>query len=96
MATRNTGKAQQMTAHTKNLRSRPEAARRVREVHGVPCESSRLAKEAHFGTGPIYRIIGGRAYYDDADLDTWALSQIGRPVRKAADTYWPHKAGVAA
>ena len=84
-----------MTAHPQTWRSRSEAARRIRDIHGVPCEASTLAKEAHFGSGPTYRVIGGRAMYLDADIDAWAQSRIGRPVRKAADAHLPYKSGVA-
>ena len=78
-----------MTANPQAWRSRSEAARRIRELHRVPCEASTLAKEAHYGSGPVYRVVGGRAMYLDADIDTWALTKIGPPVRKACDSYAP-------
>ena len=66
-------------------RSRAEAAQRVREVHGVPCMPSSLAQHACYGTGPIYRIIGGKSAYLDEDIDAWAAGQISKPIRRAGE-----------
>jgi hypothetical protein len=65
--------------------SRTVAAQRVRNLHGIPCEPSTLAKRATTGTGPTYRIIGGKAMYLDADVDSWASSLVSEPLRKASD-----------
>ena len=67
-------------------RPRAEAAERISKVHGIPCQPSTLANKATKGTGPVYRIISGRAYYLDEDTDAWAVSRVGRPVRKARDS----------
>jgi hypothetical protein len=66
-------------------RTRAGAAQRIRTVHGIACEASTLSKAATYGTGPTYRLINGRAAYLDADIDAWAQSKIGRPIRRAAD-----------
>lgn len=65
--------------------SRTAAAQRVRQLHGIPCEPSTLAKRATTGTGPTYRIIGGKAMYLDADVDSWARSLVSAPLKKASD-----------
>ena len=64
--------------------SRAEAAARVR-AGGQPCEQSTLAKEATYGSGPPYVIIGGRAFYAPGDVDAWAQSRVSAPIRKASD-----------
>ena len=66
--------------------SRSEAAQRVRELYGISCEASSLAKYATVGTGPIYRLIGGRAMYWPEDVDAWAASLVGPPIRRASET----------
>ncbi len=74
-----------MTGIRSKFLSRTDAAQRVRELHGIPCEPSTLAKRATTGTGPTYRIIGGKAMYLDADVDSWARSLVSEPFRKASD-----------
>jgi hypothetical protein len=73
-----------MLENTRYL-TRAEAARRVSEVHGVCCAPSTLAKRATYGTGPLYRLIGGRAMYLDRDIDVWAATLISQPRRKASE-----------
>ena len=65
--------------------TRPDAARRIREVHGLPCTSETLATKAWDGSGPPYRVAMGKTFYDPDDVDRWAQSRISPPVRKAAD-----------
>ena len=64
---------------------RKYAARRIRDVHRQPCTEGTLANLASDGDGPVYRLIAGRAYYLDDDIDDWALSRVSAPIRKAAD-----------
>jgi hypothetical protein len=67
-------------------RFRAEAARYVRERHGIPCEPTYLAKLACIGGGPVYQRLDGRwAIYPEQSLDEWAQSRISKPLRKAAD-----------
>lgn len=80
-----TGEAREMSSYAGKYKTRSQAAARIRELHGIPCESSTLAKRATTGTGPTYRLIGGKAMYLDADVDSWARSLVGEPVRKASD-----------
>ena len=75
-----------MSSDVGKYKTRSQAAARIRELWGIPCEPSTLAKRATTGTGPTYRIIGGKAMYLDADVDTWARSLVGEPIRKASDT----------
>jgi hypothetical protein len=77
-----------MTSQDSSLLTRLAAAQRVREK-GIPCQPSTLAKRASEGTGPTYRIIGGRAMYSEPDVDSWAASLIGPPVRRACDARAP-------
>jgi len=69
---------------TNRLRRR-QAAAYVREQHGLACSEAYLEKLASTGGGPLFYRVGGRVEYDLADLDTWALSRISGPLRKASD-----------
>jgi hypothetical protein len=75
--------------------TRREAARRIRELHGLPCTAETLATKAWNGSGPPYRLVAGKTYYNPADVDRWAQSRIGPPVRKAADARRAIQAGEA-
>jgi len=74
-----------MTSQATRLLTRSEAARRLRDVYHARCENSSLAKRAHDGTGPPYRLIGGRAMYAEPDVDAYGASLIGPPVRRTCD-----------
>jgi hypothetical protein len=65
-------------------RYRNAAAQRIRKA-GIPCTPGTLANMASDGTGPIYRVISGRCYYLDADIDAWIATRISGPIRKASD-----------
>ena len=65
--------------------TRREAARRIREVHGLPCTVETLATKAWDGSGPPYRLAAGKTYYHPDDVDGWAQSRISPLVRRAAD-----------
>ena len=74
-----------MSEIVQTKRTRAQAAQRVREVHGIPCQPSSLAQHACYGTGPIYRLCAGKASYLDADIDAWAVSLISKPIRRAGE-----------
>jgi len=74
-----------MTSQAPPWLTRCAAVQRVREKFGIRCEQSTLAKRASEGTGPTYRLIGGRAMYSELDVDTWGASLIGLPIRRASD-----------
>lgn len=44
-----------------------------------------LAKLACVGGGPVFRKAGTAALYEAADLDTWALAQIGPAQTSTSD-----------
>lgn len=85
-----------MADTTRPKLTRPEAARRIREVHGLPCTPETLATKAWAGSGPPYRLAMGKAFYDPDDVDRWALSRISPRVRKAADARLAAHVGEAA
>lgn len=58
------------TGHPPRFLTTPEAARRV-------CLSHRtLEKHRCYGTGPVYRKLGGRVVYAIDELDAWV--ELGR------------------
>ena len=64
-----------------NMR-RAEAARYIREFHGIPCSLATLAKYACCGGGPEFRRANGKfPIYSRDDLDAWARSRLSEPVR---------------
>lgn len=68
-----------------NMR-RAEAARYLREVHGIPCAPATLAKYACLGGGPVFRRASGKfPIYARADLDAWAKSRLSKPVRSTSE-----------
>jgi hypothetical protein len=64
---------------------RDDAAAYVRQQHKINCTAGYLSKLASIGGGPVFYRVGGRVEYDPADLDSWALSRISGPLRKASD-----------
>lgn len=67
-----------------NMR-RPEAARYIREYHGIPCSPATLAKYACLGGGPPFRKAGKFPIYARHDLDEWALSRLGKLVQSTSE-----------
>jgi hypothetical protein len=67
-----------------NMR-RSEAARYIREAHGIPCAPATLAKYACFGNGPTFRKAGKFPIYSRDDLDAWANQRLGKPVRSTSE-----------
>jgi hypothetical protein len=69
---------------TLNMR-RAEAARYIRENHGIPCAPATLAKYACVGGGPAFRKAGKFPIYSRDDLDAWAQQRLGRLVRSTSE-----------
>src|SRR5262249_41822420 len=67
-----------------NMR-RAEAARYIRENHGIPCAPATLAKYACVGSGPAFRKAGKFPIYSRDDLDTWAQQRLGDLVRSTSE-----------
>ena len=64
---------------------RRAAAEYLRQRWGVPCSEKTLAKLACIGGGPAYRRFGRIPLYDAADLDEFARTRLGRPVRSTSE-----------
>lgn len=71
-------------SHTPYLR-RKAAAEYMRVRWGIPCSEKTLAKLACLGGGPVYRLCGRTPLYAPADLDSFAESKIGKPVRSTSE-----------
>jgi len=63
---------------------RDQAAQYIRDVWGIPCSPTWLAKLAVVGGGPVFRKAGRFPIYSAADLDAWAESRIGAPRRSTS------------
>ena len=57
---------------------RKEAARYLREVHGIPMQPSTLAKLFCIGGGPPAHVMGRFPLYPRVELDAWANKRLGR------------------
>jgi len=64
---------------------RADAARYIREAHGIPCAPATLAKYACIGGGPAFRKAGKFPIYSRDDLDAWAHQRLGELVRSTSD-----------
>jgi hypothetical protein len=74
-----------MQSHTVSPQMRrSEAARYIREAHGIPCAPATLAKYACVGNGPTFRKAGKFPIYARDDLDTWARSRLSEPVQSTS------------
>jgi len=69
-----------------NMR-RAEAARYIRENHGIPCAPATLAKYACIGGGPPFRKAGKFPIYSRADLDAWARQRLGMLLRSTSELH---------
>jgi hypothetical protein len=69
---------------TLNMR-RADAARYIRENHGIPCAPTTLAKYACIGGGPAFRKAGKFPIYSRDDLDAWAEQRLGKLVRSTSE-----------
>jgi hypothetical protein len=67
-----------------NMR-RADAARYIRETHGIPCAPATLAKYACLGGGPTFRKAGKFPIYARADLDAWADLRLSKPVHATSE-----------
>ena len=67
-----------------NMR-RADAARYIREAHGIPCAPTTLAKYAVLGGGPAFRKAGKFPIYSRDDLDAWANQRLGKLVRSTSE-----------
>lgn len=65
--------------------SRAEAVRYIREMHGIPCAPTTLAKYACVGGGPAFRKAGKFPIYAREDLDAWASGRLSKPVRSTSE-----------
>jgi hypothetical protein len=65
---------------------RKEAAEYIRAEWGLPCAAQTLAKLAVLGGGPVFRKAGRYPLYLAQDLDLWAETKIGKPLRSTSDT----------
>jgi hypothetical protein len=64
---------------------RRAAAEYLREQRGIPCSEKTLAKLACVGGGPVYRLFGRIPLYTSFDLDAYADSKLGKPVRSTSE-----------
>lgn len=67
-----------------NMR-RAEAARYIRDAHGIPCSPATLAKYACIGSGPAFRKAGKFPIYSRDNLDAWANQRLGEFVRSTSE-----------
>jgi hypothetical protein len=67
-----------------NMR-RVDAARYIRETHGIPCAPATLAKYAVRGGGPAFRKAGKFPIYSRDELDSWAEQRLGKLVRSTSE-----------
>ncbi|MEI7607771.1 MAG: DNA-binding protein [Rhodospirillaceae bacterium] len=73
-----------MITKTRRL-TRAEAEVYLKETWGIARKKSTLAKLASVGGGPKFVKAARSVLYDPADLDTWALGLIGRPVSSTSE-----------
>jgi hypothetical protein len=74
-----------ITASTRRLLRRAEAADYVQKTWGIPLSWRTLAKYAVVGGGPIYRKCGRYPLYDISDLDSWCEAKLGPRRRSTSD-----------
>ena len=67
-----------------NMR-RADAARYIREAHGIPCAPTTLAKYAVLGGGPVFRKAGKFPIYSRDDLDAWVNQRLSKPVLSTSE-----------
>lgn len=64
--------------------NRASAAAYVRNERGLPCAPNTLEKLASTGNGPTFYKFGGRAFYQQSDLDAWVDSKLTKREQVAA------------
>jgi hypothetical protein len=72
---------------------RKAASDYLRETRGLERAPSTLAKLAVIGGGPIFRRAGRVPLYSPDDLDAWAESLLGPPMRSTSDAASPKASG---
>ena len=75
--------------HPAEYLSRKAAAEHVSRRVGRRMTVAALARQASDGTGPIYRMILGRASYLVEDLDAWIEGLVSEPVKRGHASYRP-------
>jgi hypothetical protein len=75
--------------HFANYLRRADAARYIREAHGIPCAPTTLAKYAVLGGGPAFRKAGKFPIYSRDELDAWAEKRLGKLVRSTSELVNP-------
>jgi hypothetical protein len=73
-------------------RRRPGASAYLAERWGLQYSPTTLANMARKGTGPVYRLRGKYAVYEEASLDAWAQLRISGLRRKASEAAAAHAA----
>ena len=68
---------------------RRDAADYLQTVHGISVAPTTLAKLASIGGGPAFQKAGRYPYYPREELDSWAISRLGRMQRSTADVERP-------
>lgn len=64
---------------------RRAASEYLRGHWGIPCSEKTLAKLACIGGGPVFCRCGRIPLYTIEDLDTFAQSKLGVPVRSTSE-----------
>jgi hypothetical protein len=67
-----------------NMR-RADAARYIREAHGIPCAPATLAKYACIGGGAAFTKFNQAPIYSRDDLDAWAENRLGKRVHTTSE-----------
>jgi hypothetical protein len=62
---------------------------------GVRRKPATLRKERCFGTGPTFRVLNGRPFYIEPDLDAWIEERLSVPMRSNAERALIEASGVA-
>jgi hypothetical protein len=70
--------------HPTQYLRRKAAGEYLKSKYGFGSEKT-LAKLACLGGGPLFRKAANAAIYAPEDLDTWALSKIGKPIRSTSE-----------
>jgi hypothetical protein len=70
--------------HPAQYLRRRAAGEYLKSRYGFGSEKT-LAKLACLGGGPIFRKAANAAIYAPEDLDAWALSKIGKPIRSTSE-----------
>jgi hypothetical protein len=71
---------------------RKAASAYLLEKFGIERAPGTLAKLATLGGGPVFCRVGRIPIYATDDLDTWALSLIGTPMRSTSEVVAPSPA----